>query len=80
MVRNLGKIVLKELPGVYNKGVKKIKDKKLKKKLDSEIGHSLVNKGSEYARSKLGGVFWTYIQKRKLFFLIALGLQDLKDS
>ena len=32
MVRNLGKIVLKELPGVYNKGVKKIKDKKLKKK------------------------------------------------
>ena len=27
MVRNLGKMALKELPGVYNKGVKKLKNK-----------------------------------------------------
>ena len=53
IVRNLGKMVLQELPGVYDKGVKRIKNKKLKKTLDSDIGHSLVNMGSEYGQSKL---------------------------
>ena len=46
-------MVLQELPGVYDKGVKRIKNKKLKKTLDSDIGHSLVNMGSEYGQSKL---------------------------
>ena len=49
MVRNLGTMALKELPGVYNKGVKNKKQKIKQKKLDSELRHSLVNKGSEYA-------------------------------
>ena len=31
MVRNLGKMVLQELSGVYDEGVKRIKNKKLKK-------------------------------------------------
>ena len=53
IVRNIGKMVLQELPGVYDKGVKRIKNKKLKKTLDSDIGHLLVNMGSEYGQSKL---------------------------
>ena len=53
MVRNLGEMVLQKLPGVYDKGAKKIKTKKLKKILDSHIGQSLVNISSEYGQSKL---------------------------
>ena len=53
IVRNLGKMVLQELPGLYDKGVKRIKTKKLKKNLGSDIGHSQVNMGSKYCQSKL---------------------------
>ena len=46
-------MVLQELPGLYDKGVKRIKTKKLKKNLGSDIGHSQVNMGSKYCQSKL---------------------------
>ena len=45
-------MALQKLPGIYEKGVKRIKTKKLKKK-DSDVEHSLVNMGSEYSLSKL---------------------------
>ena len=40
-------MALKELPGPYSKGTKKLKNKKLKKILDPNISHSPVNKGSK---------------------------------
>ena len=47
-------MALQKLPGIYEKGVKRIKNKKLKKKKkDSDVEHSLVNMGSEYSLSKL---------------------------
>ena len=51
MVRNASKMTLQKLNGVmiifFDKDVKRMKNKKLKEILDSDIGHSLVNMGSK---------------------------------
>ena len=46
-------MALQKLPGIYEKGVKRIKNKKLKKRKDYDVEHSLVNMGSEYSLSNL---------------------------
>ena len=41
-MRELDKIALSELPNLYNKGTSKIKNKKNKKLLQSDLANSLV--------------------------------------
>ena len=52
-VRKLGRMALKELPNIYGKISKKVKNKNLKKILDSNLANTLVNMGSQYGISKL---------------------------
>ena len=53
IVRELGWMALRELPNLYNKGTNKIKNKKIKKILQSDLKITLVNMGAEYRRQKL---------------------------
>ena len=47
-MKKLGRAVLNELPNLYRKGTSKIKNKKLKRILQSDIANSLVDMGAEY--------------------------------
>ena len=53
VVRELGKMALNELPNPYNKGTNKIKNKKIKKLLQSDLSNLLVDMGTEYGQQKL---------------------------
>ena len=53
-VREFGKMALNELPNLYNKGTSKIKNKKIKNLLQSDLANRLVDMGTEYGREKLG--------------------------
>ena len=48
IVQELGKMTLNELPNLYNKGTNKIKNKKFKKLLQSDLANMLVDIGTEY--------------------------------
>ena len=48
VVRELGKMALNELPNLYSKGTSKIKNKKIKKLLQSDLANTLVDMGTEY--------------------------------
>ena len=54
LVKKLGRVVLNELPKLYRKGTSKIKNKKLKRILQSDVANSLVDIGAEYSQQKLG--------------------------
>ena len=43
LVKELGRIVLNKLPNLYSKGTSKIKTKKLKRILQSDIANSLID-------------------------------------
>ena len=47
-------MALNELPNLYEKGTSKIKNKKIKELLQSDLANSLVDMGAEYSRKKLG--------------------------
>ena len=49
----LGRTMLNELPTLHRHGTRKIKNKKLKRILQSDIANSLVDMGAEYGREKL---------------------------
>ena len=49
----LGRAVLNELPSLYSKGTSKIKNKKQKRILQSDVANSLLDMGTEYCRQKL---------------------------
>ena len=49
----LGKMALNELLNLYNKGTNKIKNKKIKKIIQSDLAHSLVDMETEYGWLKL---------------------------
>ena len=53
IVRQLGKIAIKELPGVYSKLSGKVKNKKLKTILQSDFANSIVDIGAAYRYDKL---------------------------
>ena len=46
-------MALNELPNLCNKGTSKIKNKKIKKLLQSDLANMLVGMGTEYVRQKL---------------------------
>ena len=48
IVQELDKMALNELPNLYNKGTNKIKNKKIKKLLRSDLANTLVDMGTEY--------------------------------
>ena len=54
IVLELGKMALNELPNLYNKGTNTVKDKKIKKLLQSDLANTFVDMGTEYGRQKLG--------------------------
>ena len=54
LVKKLSRVVLNELPKLYRKGTSKIKNKKLKRILQSDVANSLVDIGAEYSEQKLG--------------------------
>ena len=43
-----GRMALSELPSLYNKGTNKIKNKKIRKILQSDLANTLVDMGAEY--------------------------------
>ena len=47
-------MALNELPNLHGKGTSKIKNKKIKKLLQSDLANSFVDTGAEYGRQKLG--------------------------
>ena len=47
LVKKLGRVALNKLPNLYSKSTSKIKNKKLKRILQSEIANSLVDMGAE---------------------------------
>ena len=53
-MKEIGKMALNELPYLYNKGKSKIKNKKIKKILQSDLANTLMDMGTEYGRQKLG--------------------------
>ena len=57
ITQKIGKMALNELPNLYEKGTNKIKDKKIKKLLQSDLANSLVDTGAEYSRQKLDKFF-----------------------
>ena len=54
IVREFRKMALNELLNLYNKGTSEIKNKKIKKLLQSDLANTLVDIGTEYGRQKLG--------------------------
>ena len=54
ITQKIGKMALNELPNLYEKGTSKIKNKKIKELLQSDLANSLVDMGAEYSRKKLG--------------------------
>ena len=54
IVQEFGKMALNELLNLYNKGTSEIKNKKIKKLLQSDLANTLVDIGTEYGRQKLG--------------------------
>ena len=54
ILQELGKMALNELPNLYNKSTSKIKSKKIKKLLQSDLANTLVDMGTEDGRQKLG--------------------------
>ena len=54
LVKKLGRSVLNELPKLYSKGTRKIKNKKLKRIVQSDVANSLVDMSAEYGQQKLG--------------------------
>ena len=54
VVQELGNMGLDELPNLYGKGANKIKNKKIRKILQSDLANTLVDMGTEYGRQKLG--------------------------
>ena len=46
-------MALNELPNLHGKGTSKIKNKKIKKLLQSDLTNSLVDMGAEYGQQKL---------------------------
>lgn len=53
IVRELGKMAVKELPKVYNKDVSKIKIKRPKKLAGSDFANMLVDSGASYVPDKI---------------------------
>ena len=53
IVQELGKMALNELPNLYSKGVNKIRNKKIRKILQSDLVNTLVDMGAEYGWQKL---------------------------
>ena len=53
IVKELGKMALKELPGVYNKATIKIENKRAKILLQSDLANSLIDMGAAYGPNKL---------------------------
>ena len=51
-VEELGRIALTELAHLYNKGTTKIKKKKIRKILQSDLANILVDMGVEYGQQK----------------------------
>ena len=51
-MQELGTMALNELPYLLNKGTNKIKNKKIKKLLQSDLEHTLVDMGTEYGQQK----------------------------
>ena len=51
-VEELGRIALTELTHLYNKGTNKIKNKKIRKILQSDQANILVDMGAEYGQQK----------------------------
>ena len=47
-------MALNKLPNLYNKEKSKIKNKKIKTLLQSDLANSLVDMGTEYGRQRLG--------------------------
>ena len=54
IVRELGKMVLNEFLNLYSRGANKIKNKTIKKILQSDLANMLVDMGTEYGQQKLG--------------------------
>ena len=54
ITRKLGKMASNKLPNLYNKETSKIKNKKIKTLLQSDLADSLVGMGTEYDRQRLG--------------------------
>ena len=50
LVKKLVRAVLNELPNLYSKGTRKIKNKKLRRILQLDIANSLVDMGAEYSQ------------------------------
>lgn len=53
LVKELGKVAFKELPGVYNKATSKIKNKIIKELLQLDLANSLVDIYVAYGHDKL---------------------------
>ena len=51
-MEELGRIALTELAHLYNKGTTKIKKKKIRKILQSDLANILVDMGVEYGQQK----------------------------
>ena len=47
-MKKLGRTALNELPNRYRKATSKIKNRKLKRILQSDVAHALVDIGAEY--------------------------------
>ena len=50
VTRKIGKMALNELPNLYETGTSKIKNKKIRKLLQSDLTNSLVDIDAEYGR------------------------------
>ena len=51
-MQELGTMALNELPYLLNEGTNKIKNKKIKKLLQSDLENTLVDMGTEYGQQK----------------------------
>ena len=60
VVQELDKMALNKLPNLYNKGINKIKNKKIEKLLQSDLANLLVD---------MGIVIWTTKIRMKIIFL-----------
>ena len=52
VVQELGNMGLDELPNLYGKGANKIKNKKIRKILQSDLANTLVEIGAEHGQQK----------------------------
>ena len=80
----LDKMASNELSNLCNKGTNKIKNKKIERLLQFDLGNSLVDMGTEYGRQKLGWkIFFirlqTFFKKMLIFFFQLKNIFDLKD-